>query len=222
MPRLLSTIIVLLLITTNLTAQIVIDTYKDNERRIQTAPKALNGDNYILDVYANELLKDTTYILKVGYHTNGDSIALGNKFLIKVKALKENQTDPDGTFLGYKEIYQDTTVSLMCQQVSKLIDCPVVKTEHYTNYYGGNYFNFSTSNSVSKQLSSTYQVAFYEISKDDLEKIIARGTKAIRVESSSNVFDHKASGLAGVIKKLYKQIKSQFKKPCLKQQIDNF
>ena len=218
MSRLLSSILALLLLTTNLTAQIVIDTYKDNERRIQTAPKVLNGDNYILDVYANELLKDTTYILKVGYHTNGDSIALGNKFLIKVKAFKEAETDPDGTFLGYKELYPDTTVSLKCRQVSNLIDSPVVLTENRTNYYG----TFSTSNSVSKQLSSTYQVAFYEIRKDDLEKIIARGTKAIRVESSNNVFDHKASGLAGVIKKLYKQIKSQFKKPCLKQQIDNF
>lgn len=212
----------MLLLATNLTAQIVIDTYKDNERRIQTASKQFNGDNFILDVYANELLKDTTYILKVGYHTNGDSIALGNKFLIKVKAVKTTETDPDGTFLGYKELYPDTTVSLKCRQVSKQIDSPVVLTEGHTNYFGGNYFNFSTSNSVSKQLSSTYQVAFYEISKDDLEKIIARGTKAIRVESSNNVSDHKASELAGIIKKLYKQITSQFKKPCLKQQIDNF
>lgn len=195
-------------------AQIAIDTYKDGERRIQTESYTYKGINYILDTYTNEQSKDTVYYLKIGISDIADSIVVGNKLLIKIAPQKEDVYDNDGNLVGCNTIGSDTTLTLNCCQVTK-------KKYNRVPYASASSFG-SSSCAVAGMLSTTYQVAFYNIKKTDIETLTSRGTKAIRLETVNNVSDHKVSGLAKVIKKQYASILKQFAKPCLKKDIDNF
>ena len=203
-------------------AQIAIDTFNNGERRIQTEGCEYEGIKFLLDTYANELTKDTTYYLKLGIKDIPDSIVVTNKLLIKLPPIKEKDFDGLGNLIGYKHIGSDTTLILTCCQVTKKNTYPVLRTQTSTNAFSGSFISIANAKTTTETYSSNYMVAFYAIKKEDLTAIINRGTKALRIETVNNVSDNKAKGLAKVIKKLYTYTEKQLAKPCLKQQIDNF
>lgn len=219
MKRLKTTVLFFSILFANSTyTQIVIDSYKNGERRIQTTSRQYKGFNYILDTYANEQTNDTVYYLKVGVKDLPDSIVTGNKLIIKVSPKKQAEVDTNGHLTGYIQVAPDTTLTLVCSQITPKKNSPVMYTRHSAThpFYSSNGF------SITETHTSCYQVAFYPIRKADIEMLIDRGTKAIRLETDNNVSDYKVSRLANIIKKLYVSVLKQFAKPCLKRQVDNF
>ena len=220
--KLIFSIIVSLFFANYICAQIAIDTYNNGERRIQTEGCEYEGVKFLLDTYANELTKDTTYYLKVGVKDIPDSIVVTNKLLIKLPSIKERDFDELGNFIGYKHVGSDTTLILTCCQVTKKNTYPVLRTQTSANAFNGSFVSIANAKTTTESYNINYMVAFYAIKKEDLIAIINRGTKALRIETVNKVSDSKAKELAKVIKKLYTNTERQLAKPCLKQQIDNF
>lgn len=125
----------LALLPYNINAQIRFDSYKNHTRRILTESKELYKYNIMLDVYAYELTKDTTYYIKIGFANLSDSIVAGNKFLIKVTGETESKGDSDYLFPQKVQISPDTTISLVCSETTNKAESSILYTQHSINYF---------------------------------------------------------------------------------------